>query len=418
MFSEKYCCSNCFINVYIQRFIADKSVEIGTCFYCKTKETPLISVCDLGGYLCQCISKAYEYLEDGTGAYFDDGMYKSRNGEAATYTIREIMLDEEGVLSDSVINTSIIEDLFESYTSDLESLDFRDVDANKWVVKGDLYGSEQTLICQAWDGFKHITKHYCRFYSPEDFDIRKDSLEKLYPYIEEFISVIPQGLQLYRARLKDDSLKDINILVPNKDLGPPPAHLAKTNRMSPAGIPYLYLSSDIDTTLNECRIPCSEKALVAEYETLQDLQVLDLSAPFFFGSGSVFDPNYDHDNQWLQDFWVSFVHEISQPVNNSKSDHSYEYIATQVVAEYFRFKGLDGICFRSSICDGKNYAFFYGPDPEFTKNAYPYPFGEKFYYYDDLPILSPFTKVFKIGSLQEVQVQRPHYDLLKKISIS
>lgn len=45
---------------------------------------------------------------------------------------------------------------------------------------------------------------------------------------------------------------------PYSQMGSPPAVYAKTNRMSPAGIPYLYLASDRETTMKECRINSGE----------------------------------------------------------------------------------------------------------------------------------------------------------------
>ncbi|MBR5650321.1 RES family NAD+ phosphorylase [Pseudobutyrivibrio sp.] len=103
----------------------------------------------------------------------------------------------------------------------------------------------------------------------------------------------------------------------------------------------------------------------------------------------------------MNSFWKSFVKEISEPVSEDKEDHSYEYAATQLVAEYYRTKGYDGICFKSSVGPGKNYVFFMGPDPKYTANAYPYPFNSE-YYFDNLPILEEFTDVFIINEINHV----------------
>lgn len=99
-------------------------------------------------------------------------------------------------------------------------------------------------------------------------------------------------------------------------MGPPPAIYAKTNRMSPAGIPYLYLASDKETTLQECRVHPGEEAIIAEFVSIEELQILDLSDNKYFAPDSIFDPEYDHDNTWMNDFWRSFVKEISEPVSD------------------------------------------------------------------------------------------------------
>lgn len=407
----KYCCPNCFINEHLKKFIVDNYESMGNCLFCKHEEVELISVRELGMHIRDCIDKAYERCDEGSGAYYDEEkMYCGPNGsEAETYSIREIMLYEEGIFVDATVDSGLLEALFENLYSYREIQKgaediYSDIDSSEWVVKGDLYGSEQTRIYHAWEGFKHVVKHYSRFFYPDEYDIRKDLLEQLEPYIYDFINDVSPGTLFYRVRPVDDSIKDFDAINPYKDMGPPPAQKAKTNRMSPAGIPYLYLSTDIDTAIAECRLKTRDKAIVAEFYSLDELQILDISENKNFASDSIFDPDYDHANHWINDFWRSFVKEVSKPVNEDIADHSYEYIATQIVAEYFRHKNFDGICFKSSVGLGKNYVFFFGPDPDKTEHAYPYPF-ESSYFYEPLPILSSFTEVFDINLIREIRIE-------------
>ena len=313
---------------------------------------------------------------------------------------------EEMIISDDTIKTSLLDDLFEnrySYREIQKGAEdpFDDIDSPMWVIKADLYGDEQTRVFHAWESFKHMIKHYCRFFEPQGFSLREDYLGRMDPYIYDFITDIPRGTVFYRARKTEKSLLPIERIEPYSQMGPPPAVIAKTNRMSPAGIPYLYLASDQETTLKECRIGSEEEAIVSEFISNDELQVLDLSTNRFFASDSIFDPDYDHDSTWMYSFWKSFVKEISEPVSEDKEDHSYEYAATQLVAEYYRIKGYDGICFKSSVGPGKNYVFFLGPDTKYTTNAYPYPFNSE-YYFDNLPVLQEFTDVFKIDAISQV----------------
>ena len=102
-------------------------------------------------------------------------------------------------------------------------------------------------------------------------------------------------------------------------------------------------------------------------------------------------------------FLKSFVKELSQPVSDNQ-DRSYEYVATQIISEYIRSIGLDGICYQSSVASGKNYAFFFGPDPQEVSDLYPYPFNDPYYPYE-LPILDPYTEFFKITQVEEVRLE-------------
>lgn len=408
----KYCCPNCFINEHLKKYIVDNYDCRGNCSFCKHEDVELISISELGMYIRECIDKAYERYDEGSGAYYEDEekMYCGPDGsEAVTYSIREILLDNECILDDDVLDSGLIEELFDNLYSAREIQKgaediYSDIDSPDWVVKGDLYGSEQTRIYHAWEGFKHIVKHYSRFFYPDDYDIRKDLLEQLEPYLYDFEEDVSSGTIFYRVRAVDDSLKDFDAINPHKDMGPPPAKKSKTNRMSPAGIPYLYLSSDIDTALAECRLKTGDEAIVAEFRSLETLRILDISKNRYFSSDSIFDQDYDHDNQWINDFWRNFVAEVSEPVNDDFADHSYEYTATQIIAEYFRHKHYDGICFQSSVGHGRNFVFFFGPDPDKTEHAYPYPF-ESSYFYEPLPILPSFTEVFDINLIKAVRVE-------------
>ena len=409
MIKDSFCCSNCFNNQYIKKYIEDNAEEEGNCPYCGSANVQLVSLETMGKYLRDCIEKAYEGCDDGTGAMYDseEKMYLGPNGEeATTYSIREILTEEEMILNDNTVESSLIEDLFENLYSYREIQKgaedpFDDIDSPMWVIKDDLYGDEQTRVFHAWESFKHMIKHYSRFFEPQGFNLREDYLERMDPYIYDFITDVPSGTGFYRARKTDKNLLPIERIEPYSQMGPPPAVYAKTNRMSPAGIPYLYLASDQETTLKECRIDSDEEAIIAEFISTEELQILDLSTNKYFASDSIFDPEYNHDNTWMNSFWKSFIKEISEPVSEDKEDHSYEYAATQLVAEYYRTKGYDGICFKSSVGPGKNYVFFMGPDPEYTPNAYPYPFYSE-YYFDNLPILEEFTDMFRIDSIKHV----------------
>ena len=167
--------------------------------------------------------------------------------------------------------------------------------------------------------------------------------------------------------------------------------------MSPAGISYLYVAGDKNTALLECRLN-GKRSVVAELKTKEVLQIIDFSKNVFFQSKSIFDNDYNHDERLINKFLIDFVDEITMPVDENNIDHSYEYTATQVIAEYLRSKNYDGICFNSSVSDGKSYVFFCGADPKHMPNAYPYPFGD-LYLSKMLPILIPFTEFFEIVDL-------------------
>lgn len=408
---DKYCCPNCFENEHIKQYIFENYDDEGHCSYCDTEDTYLISVKTLGIHLRECIEKAYEPCDAGTGAMYDS---EEKKYLGKIYSIRELMKETECIFSYESENTAILDDLFENQYSvrdrqkGAEDL-FTDIDTPNWAVKFDLYGIEQTGVFQNWEIFKHVIKHYGRFFDFDGHSFREDYLEHLGLYIKEFETVIPRETKFYRAReTTGEWPSSIDCIDPYGEMGPPPAEKAKTNRMSPAGIPYLYLASDIETTVAECRIKTGKEAIIAEFVLKEDLRILDFSSDKYFPCGSIFDPEYEHENTWMNEFWESYTKEISQPVSDELEDHSYEYTATQLVAEYYRTKGYDGICFRSSVGPGKNYVLFMGPNLKSTSNAYPYPYGDihltKF-----LPILREYTEALYINKICKYEVLcHPH----------
>ena len=66
-----YCCEECFSNEAIKKFIRENSKTMGDCKYCGSSETPLISLRVLGKYMCSCLEKAYEHVDEETGAMYD-----------------------------------------------------------------------------------------------------------------------------------------------------------------------------------------------------------------------------------------------------------------------------------------------------------------------------------------------------------
>lgn len=407
----KHCCVNCFSNLHLQNHIIKNYNQIGICDYCKSKNVKLYSVTEMSEHIRECLKKAYEYIDNGTGAMWDgeeDSYIDYKGNLSEAVSIREILCDDESIFTDIAIKNGLLEALFEdvnSYESvkDGEYDIWGDIDEPQLVIRDELYGEEILPVYQDWLMFKHITKHYNRFFAINGQGDYFGFLEGFKSILLGFADDIPTGTKFYRARKQNDKMKDLSKIKPYKDMGPAPPQYAQTNRMSPAGISYLYLASDKDTTFSECRLfDCT--AIVAEFESKQDLQVIDFTKDnYYYDCGSIFSDDYCHEEHFMTRFFKSFVKELSQPVSDNQ-DRSYEYVATQIISEYIRSIGLDGICYQSSVANGKDYAFFYGSDPKEVPGLYPYPFNDSYYPYE-LPILESYTEIFKINQIEEVRLE-------------
>lgn len=66
----RYCCENCFKNLYVKDFVSSKN-HIGDCDYCDSTNVNIVSIEEIGQYFRECFGKAFESIEAGTGAMYD-----------------------------------------------------------------------------------------------------------------------------------------------------------------------------------------------------------------------------------------------------------------------------------------------------------------------------------------------------------
>lgn len=375
-----FCCENCFTNIHIKEYIKEQNI-LGQCDYCHAKNSFVINIVDIGAFFRESFNKAYEPLDAGTGSYYDpeEKEYCGQGGEPAQrYSVMDI-LEDECVFDEVMTNKKLVEDIMTASGPSFRDIKHGEIDPygdiynECYVLKDDLEGVYGTQIYYTWDHFKFIVKHYNRFFDVDGYlnnvDYRKKLLDAIQPLIMEYDHIIPVDELFYRAR-RISSI-DFDTFVINKELSPAPPQNAQTNRMSPAGISYLYVSSTKETACEECRY-IDEDVIIAEYRNKKELQIIDFSKTPYILSTSIFSEDYDHDTRWLNQFLNLFVEEISRPVdsNNTKIDRSYEYVATQLIAEYIRSLGYDGIGFKSSVGEGVSYCFFCGPDLKYSKSDY------------------------------------------------
>lgn len=164
--------------------------------------------------------------------------------------------------------------------------------------------------------------------------------------------------ELFRARLCDESTHYTAL----SDYGlPPDPRKAAQNRFSPAGIPMLYVCTDPETAAletaeeGECE---KQYQCVGTLKLKTSLRVLDLTK--FDPVPCIFDEEHRSKRAALS-FLHQFARDVSRPISRGPGVH-YEYVPTQVVAEFFRHvvkghqqrgpTGLDAIAYASSRNNG------------------------------------------------------------------
>lgn len=171
---------------------------------------------------------------------------------------------------------------------------------------------------------------------------------------------VAEATLLWRSQLGHDWKDVVMDGEPDQEPWPFPAermkplrYEASEGRVNPKGLPYLYLSTDLNTAVAEARPWVGAFVSVAQMKVLRHLRVVDLSKEprrLMVYAGEP-DANERERAVW-QDLNVAF----SQPA--TRNDSIAEYVPTQIIAELFRCHGFDGICYQSALGRGRNIALF------------------------------------------------------------
>lgn len=118
-----------------------------------------------------------------------------------------------------------------------------------------------------------------------------------------------------------------------------------------AGESYLYVASDEQTACMEVRSIFGDLISLATFEVSEVLKIVD------FASDKGFEKRKSKEcNMSLAEFFSLLMMQYTKPVKNKKV-----YRATQMISDYIRKTGIDGIAYKSFLTPGGvNYTIFNG----------------------------------------------------------
>ena len=118
------------------------------------------------------------------------------------------------------------------------------------------------------------------------------------------------------------------------------------------GIAYWYGATDPETAVAEMRPWQGAVITVAALQATRNLQLIDCGNT----RPMVAPHNRGVEEDWERYVWNSIGEAFSRPVAPTIID--VEYVPTQMLAEAFRIKGLDGIQYKSHLGEGMNVVVF------------------------------------------------------------
>lgn len=212
---------------------------------------------------------------------------------------------------------------------------------------------------ELWYSFHNEVKYHHRFFPSHPV------LDKLAVFAEQCKLTVNAGKIYYRARIIDDNALSEHMIAKcyrqgcteeerkwyhnkkNKFRGlskegsyvPPNPDLIRDGRSNPKFIRYLYIAESPTTAVFEVRPLLHNAVNVARIEVKEQLIIANIAV------GIDIDATKDNSvDEWLMYF--------IQTAFSSSTNNPDDYIASQIIAEYIRHLGYDGIRYSSSLHRG------------------------------------------------------------------
>lgn len=132
---------------------------------------------------------------------------------------------------------------------------------------------------------------------------------------------------------------------------------APEGRINPKGIPCLYLAIERDTALSEVRPWIGSLISVGQFKTSRNLVLIDCSVKHAEGLIHHLRTREHTTEEKEAGVWAQIDGAFAAPVN--PSDDLAAYVPTQIIGEFFKNDGYDGIVYKSAFGEeGYNVTLF------------------------------------------------------------
>ncbi len=313
-----FCCGNCFDDSFLADQIKDMSVSQGQCDYCLTLDVDLLEP-----------SKLQDLIQPVLDLY-------APSAESERNLVQNLKCDWAlfGSLEDDKC-FSLLEVIFPGEIQE----------GSKYELIKRLEVDEDEAITQ-WDLFKDELKYKNRYFPEQKPNY--EQLKELFGYLE---IVIQPRVDFFRSRIE----KGEGIIELAK-MGAPPSELAQAGRANPIGIPYLYVASDPETAIAECRPHKGDNVSVATFQARESLTFVDLRNPR--RSISPFSVEDSFLSKLFAD--IGYLCRLGEELSKAilPRNAQLEYLPSQLLCELIKNSGFDGVIYKSSVGSGDNYAIY------------------------------------------------------------
>ncbi|MDA3892260.1 MAG: RES family NAD+ phosphorylase [Salinivirgaceae bacterium] len=316
-------CPNCFKDLELIKYIESNSIVTGNCDFCGTKSALLLEIVEL-----------LDFFEDFFNVF-----------EADTKGINmvDIIHNDWHLFKNKTVTKKFIQGL--SLLIDYP------YDHQKNRIVKVKYVPEITDNVSYWTIFKDEIKWQQRFVLPLE-NLKELGWDNFFNDKVEY----KDNVSLFRARIHH---KENQLAFGYNEMGCPEKESANGGRANPQGIPYLYLSKELETTFYETRVLFKDEVSVGEFKVINGEYVYLVD---FTEEASAFQGFNSPDSLVRYTQKILLKQEISKDLSKPirRYDSEIEYIPTQFICEFIRYMSkVDGIIFNSSLhANGKNIVLF------------------------------------------------------------
>jgi len=341
-------CWQCIEDEYLKEIVKDEG-KVAKCSLCDCRRKSFTAG-DLAKAVDPIMREHFALGEDVKRFGPDDEKWWEQKGEQLDHHLQEVIGQYLG-FEDEIVEALEISDPARPQDGDMP---FYDNSQNYVPVSIE---SNAYAYFEDWNYVSEDLKHRRRFFSSAAssfFERIFEGVETRPSYNDEtgakesVVWEMPEGSMFFRARIcHSEALIKEAYKEPLKHVGPPPADLAQTGRMSVEGVVAFYGALDRDTSLAETRPAIGNDIAVIQLRATRALRLLDFSRlGHSYNRLSYFQPDFA-DLVGKGAFLRRLENLISQPVIPGRE---MDYLITQTMAEYLAHvhrPAFDGVLFKS-----------------------------------------------------------------------
>lgn len=352
---ELYLCKKCVEDSKLKTFFQIQNLEKKRCSFCNKRSQECVDIFKNDEF--------YDLISAVVRYHYSEDRYNSHwGGDDINYLFdsNNFILNYNNMNDNNYIELAI----------DELSLRILDNSHGVWVFCGHSDGGRGCYFTPIKEQQSSRIKHLESILLKENYFLHENSIKDIFlKYGDQLKSTLEINSIFYRARIGyKQSIKIDNGVwqkeecryIPYKrdGISAPSTSIVSGGRLNRHGVSFLYLATNISTSINEVRPDPGHYVSVGKFKSTKSLNIIDFDRIFINLSTS----ESDLDKYTL----LNHIDQLfSRPITK---DERHLYIITQFFSDIFRKIGFDAVKFTSSVGNGQNLLVFNPKDFKYIRS--------------------------------------------------